>query len=100
LVIISTALLAGTLTAFTGPIAFVGVAVPHIARALFKTASHKTLVFAVIIIGASLMLACDIIAQLPGKDSTLPINSVTALFGGPVVIWVIMRSRATKSSFS
>ena len=99
-VIISTALIAGTLTAFTGPIAFVGVAVPHIARSIFRTASHKILMPAVLLIGAAIMLACDIISQIPGNQNTLPINSVTALFGGPVVIWVIMRSRNVKASFA
>jgi len=99
-VIISTALIAGTLTAFTGPIAFVGVAVPHIARAIFRTASHKVLMPAVVLIGAAIMLTCDIISQIPGNQNTLPINSVTALFGGPVVIWVIMRSRNVKASFA
>lgn len=99
-VIISTALIAGTLTAFTGPIAFVGVAVPHIARSIFRTASHKVLMPAVVLIGAAIMLVCDIISQIPGNQNTLPINSVTALFGGPVVIWVIMRSRNVKASFA
>jgi len=98
-VIISTALVAGTLTAFTGPIAFVGVAVPHIARAIFRTASHKVLMPAVVLIGAAIMLICDIFSQMPGHQNTLPINSVTALFGGPVVIWVIVRSRNVKASF-
>lgn len=99
-VIISTALVAGTLTAFTGPIAFIGVAVPHMARAIFGTASHKMLLPAVILIGAALMLVCDILSQVPGNQTTLPINSVTAIFGGPVVIWVIIRSRSVKASFS
>lgn len=99
-VIVSTALIAGTLTAFTGPIAFVGVAVPHIARSVFRTASHKVLMPAVILIGAAIMLICDIFSQIPGNQNTLPINSVTALFGGPVVIWVIMRSRNVKASFA
>ncbi|WP_421919883.1 iron chelate uptake ABC transporter family permease subunit [Marinifilum sp.] len=98
-VIISTALIAGTLTAFTGPIAFIGVAIPHIARSIFRTASHKVLMPAVVLIGAAIMLICDIFSQLPGNQSTLPINSVTALFGGPVVIWVIVRSRNVKASF-
>tara|TARA_R110001583_G_scaffold8075_4_gene39424 strand:+ start:19670 stop:20710 length:1041 start_codon:yes stop_codon:yes gene_type:complete len=99
-VIISTALVAGTLTAFAGPIAFVGVAVPHMARAIFGTASHKVLLPAVILIGSALMLVCDILSQVPGNQTTLPINSVTAIFGGPVVIWVIVRSRSVKASFS
>ena len=99
-VIISTALVAGTLTAFAGPIAFIGVAVPHMARAIFGTASHKVLLPAVVFIGAALMLVCDILSQVPGSQTTLPINSVTAIFGGPVVIWVIVRSRSVKASFS
>ena len=99
-VIISTALVAGTLTAFAGPIAFIGVAVPHMARAIFGTASHKVLLPAVVLIGAVLMLVCDILSQVPGNQTTLPINSVTAIFGGPVVIWVIVRSRSVKASFS
>lgn len=99
-VIISTALVAGTLTAFAGPIAFIGVAVPHMARAIFGTASHKVLLPAVVLIGAALMLVCDILSQVPGNQTTLPINSVTAIFGGPVVIWVIVRSRSVKASFS
>jgi len=99
-VIISTALVAGTLTAFTGPIAFIGVAVPHMARAIFGTASHKVLLPAVVLIGSALMLVCDILSQVPGNQTTLPINSVTAIFGGPVVIWVIVRSRSVKASFS
>lgn len=99
LIIISSALIAGTLTAFTGPIAFIGVAVPHLARAIFATASHKILIPAVICIGSSLMLICDIISQLPGFQTSLPINSVTAIFGGPVVIWVILKDRSTKASF-
>ena len=99
-VIISTALVAGTLTAFAGPIAFIGVAVPHMARAIFGTASHKILLPAVVLIGAALMLVCDILSQVPGNQTTLPINSVTAIFGGPVVIWVIVRSRSVKASFS
>ena len=93
ILIILTGILAGALTAFTGPIAFIGVAVPHIARSLLKTASHQLLMPAVIGIGAVLMLICDLLSQLPGSSQVLPINSVTALFGAPVVIWVIVRRR-------
>ncbi len=99
-VIVGTALIAGTLTAFTGPIAFIGVAVPHLARAIFNTATHKVLLPAVVLIGATLMLICDILSQVPGNQTILPINSVTAIFGGPVVIWVIIKSRRVKASFS
>lgn len=94
LVIILTSVIAGALTAFTGPIAFVGVAVPHIARSILRTAEHRVLLPAVMGIGAVLMLLCDLISQLPGSSQILPINSVTALFGAPVVIWVIVKKRS------
>jgi len=92
--IILTSIIAGALTAFTGPIAFIGVAVPHIARSLLKTSEHKLLIPAVMGIGSILMLVCDLISQLPGSSQLLPINSVTAIFGAPVVIWVITRKKA------
>ncbi|MCL3782167.1 iron ABC transporter permease [Prolixibacteraceae bacterium JC049] len=99
-VIVSTCLMAGTITAFTGPIAFLGVAVPHMARTIFRTSDHKTTIWASVIMGMLLMLICDLISQMPGLHSTLPINSVTALFGAPVVIWIIIKSRNVKASFS
>ncbi|MDP4205424.1 MAG: iron ABC transporter permease [Bacteroidota bacterium] len=99
-VILSTSLLAGSLTAFTGPIAFIGVAVPHLARSVFKTSDHMILIPGSALIGSCLMLICDIVSQLPGYQNTLPINSVSAIFGAPVVIWVIIRSRNVKASFS
>lgn len=92
-IIIATSLLAGTITAFTGPIAFVGLAIPHITRQIFTTANHKILLPAVFIFGAIVMLICDTIAQLPNSDLTLPINAVTALFGAPVIIWLLVRKR-------
>lgn len=91
LMVLATGILAGSITAFTGPIAFVGVAVPHIARGIFKTSVHKILIPASILIGASLILICDIITQIP--TYTLPINTVSALFGAPVIIWIILRRR-------
>jgi len=91
LIVIATGLLAGGITAFTGPIAFVGVAIPHIARGLFKTSSHKVLLPATILCGASLLLICDIITQIP--TYTLPINTVSALFGAPIIIWIIIKKR-------
>ena len=91
LIVIATGLLAGGITAFTGPIAFVGVAIPHIARGLFKTSSHKILLPATILCGASLLLICDIITQIP--TYTLPINTVSALFGAPIIIWIIIKKR-------
>jgi len=98
LVFLSTSILAGSITAFCGPIGFVGIAVPHIARMLFRTSDHKILLPATIIAGAILMLVSDIISQLPGSDNVLPVNAVTSLLGIPVVIWVIMKGRIIKSS--
>jgi iron complex transport system permease protein len=88
-----TSILAGSVTAFCGPIGFIGIAVPHIARILFKTSDHKTLIPGTILIGAVVMLISDIISQLPGSESVLPVNAVTSLIGIPVVIWVILRNR-------
>ncbi len=93
LIILSTSLLAGTITAFTGPIAFIGLAIPHITRQVFNTANHKILLPAVFLFGAIVMLVCDSIAQLPSSDFTLPINAITAIVGAPVVIWLLTRKR-------
>lgn len=89
LIIGSTSILAGGITAFCGPIGFIGIAVPHLARALFNTSNHRILIPACCLIGTALMLVCDIIAQLPGSQTVLPINVITALVGSPVVIWII-----------
>lgn len=89
----SASLLAGTITAFCGPIGFIGIAVPHICRVLFKTANHLVLVPAVILTGSIVMLFSDIVSQLPGMQTTLPVNSVTALIGIPVIIWMIIKNR-------
>lgn len=91
LIIINTSLLAGTVTAFCGPIAFIGLAVPHIARMLFNTGNHLLLTPLVILLGGILLTIFDILAQLPGMQETLPINAVTSLFGAPFVIWLILR---------
>lgn len=93
LLFVSTILLAGTVTAFCGPIGFIGIAVPHVARMLLRNADHRVLVPATMLIGAVVMLFCDIVAGLPGYDMVLPINTVTALLGIPVVVMVIIRSR-------
>ena len=92
-IIIATSLLAGTITAFAGPIAFIGLAIPHITRQLFNTSNHKILLPAVFLFGAIIMLVCDSIAQLPNSDYTLPINAITSLIGAPVVIWLLVRKR-------
>ena len=93
LIIVSTSLLAGTITAFAGPIAFIGLAIPHITRQVFNTSNHKILLPAVFLFGAIIMLICDSIAQLPTSDYTLPINAITSLIGAPVVIWLLVRKR-------
>ncbi|TYB77417.1 iron ABC transporter permease [Bizionia gelidisalsuginis] len=93
IIIIATSLLAGTITAFAGPIAFIGLAIPHITRLVFNTANHKILIPAVFLFGAIIMLICDSIAQLPTSDYTLPINAITSLIGAPVVIWLLIRKR-------
>jgi iron complex transport system permease protein len=92
LIIASTSLIAGGITAFCGPIGFLGVAVPHLTRSLFNSSDHRILIPGCCLIGTALMLLCDIIAQLPGSQSVLPINIITALVGSPVVIWVIVRN--------
>lgn len=93
IIIIATSLLAGTITAFTGPIAFIGLAIPHITRQVFNTSNHKVLLPAVFLFGAIVMLICDSISQLPNSDFTLPINAITSLVGAPVVIWLLVRKR-------
>ncbi|WP_344929367.1 iron ABC transporter permease [Aquimarina addita] len=93
LVITATGLLAGSIIAFSGPIAFIGLAVPHVTRQLFHTSDHKTLIPAVILLGSIIMLICDTIAQVPGIEYTLPINAITSLIGAPVVIWLLVRKR-------
>ena len=80
-------------TAFTGPIAFVGLAVPHIARTFFRTSDHRVLLPAVVLIGAALTLGCNFVSKLPGYDASLPINAVTSIVGAPIVIWVIIKGR-------
>lgn len=92
-IIIATSLLAGSITAFAGPIAFVGLAVPHLIRQVIPVNDHRILLPAVIMGGAILMLVCDIAAQLPGSQYTLPINAITSLIGAPVVIWLLVRKR-------
>lgn len=93
MIIINTAILAGTVTAFCGPIAFFGVTLPHLARMIFNTPNHLLLTPLVILFGSALMLFFDMLAQLPGMDATLPINAVTALFGSPFVIYLLLRKK-------
>ena len=91
LIILSATLLAGTITAFTGPIAFIGIAVPHIARNLFRTSNHKTTIPAALLCGSILLLLCDLVTQLPAAGYVLPLNAISALVGAPIVIWIIVK---------
>ena len=93
IIICSSSLLAGSITAFCGPIGFVGIAVPHITRQLFRTSSHRILVPACCLVGTLLLLFCDVLSQLPGNQTALPINIITALIGSPVVITLLLRQK-------
>ncbi|MGY6558416.1 MAG: iron chelate uptake ABC transporter family permease subunit [Nitritalea sp.] len=95
--LVSTGLLAGATTAFCGPIAFIGIAVPHIARLLFRTAQHRILFPGTALVGACLLLLCDSISQVPGAATTLPLNAITSLFGAPIVIALILKRNFSKS---
>jgi len=86
---LTTTLLAGTVTAFCGPIGFIGLAIPHVARAMFADADHRILLPGSALLGAIVMITCDIISKI----FTLPVNAITALLGIPIVIWVVMRNR-------
>jgi iron complex transport system permease protein len=93
IIILATSILAGSITAYAGPIAFIGLAVPHIAKLVFQTSNHTILFWSTLLFGAIIMLICDSISQLPGSDLTLPINAVTSIFGAPIVIWLLIRKR-------
>jgi len=93
LIIVATGLLAGSVTAFAGPIAFIGLAVPHLTRQLLNTTDHKVLIPGVMLYGGILLLICDTIAQLPSSSYVLPINAITSIIGAPVVIWLLLRKR-------
>ncbi len=94
LVFLSTSALAGGVTAFCGPISFIGLAVPHLARVCVQTSDHRTLLPATALMGAVVLVACDLIARVPGSTLTLPLNAVTALVGAPVVVWVLLKGRS------
>jgi iron complex transport system permease protein len=98
-IIIVTALLTGSVTAFCGPIAFLGVAVPHLCRYMFQASEHKILLPASALVGAILALISDLISQLPGSQSVLPLNSVTALIGTPVIVWIILKQQKASETF-
>jgi iron complex transport system permease protein len=89
LILLSTTLLAGSVTAFCGPIGFIGLAIPHVARIIFCDADHRTLMPAAALTGAVALLLCDIVSKM----LTLPVNTITALLGIPIVIWVVIRNK-------
>lgn len=93
IIIFATSILAGSITAFAGPIAFVGLAVPHIAKLTFQTSNHRVLFWSTLLLGAGIMLVCDIFTQVPGTEVSLPINAVTSILGAPVVIWLLVRKQ-------
>lgn len=92
-ILFATSILSGSITAFVGPIAFIGLAVPHIAKLIFQTSNHKTLFWSTLLFGALIMLICDSITQIPGTEIVLPINAITSIFGAPIVIWLLVRKR-------
>jgi len=93
IIIFATSILAGSVTAFAGPIAFIGLAVPHIAKLTFQTSNHAVLYWSTFFYGGIIMLFCDMASQLPGLDTTLPINAITSIIGAPVVVYLLMRKR-------
>ncbi|MFN3983694.1 MAG: iron chelate uptake ABC transporter family permease subunit, partial [Caldilinea sp.] len=99
-IVVSASVLAGVVTAFCGPIAFLGIAVPHLCRSLFNTSDHRMLLPGVALLGAALALLTDLIAHVPGNSVTLPLNAVTSLVGAPVVAWVILRRRNLRQAFA
>lgn len=99
LIIAVTSLLAGSITGFCGPIGFVGIAVPHLTRSFLNTSDHRVLIPSCVLVGGMLMLLCDIISQVPGSQTVLPVNAITAMIGSPIVIWIIVKRRNLKSSF-
>ena len=90
LLFLSTTLLAGTVTAFCGPIGFIGLAMPHVTRMLFRNSDHRVLVPGTVLSGASVLLLCDLVSKL----FALPINAITALLGIPIVVWVVLRNKS------
>ncbi len=100
LIVSATAVLAGAITAFCGPIGFIGIAVPHLCRALFSTSDHRILVPSTMLMGALIAMFAGIVAEVPGSNATLPLNAVTALIGSPVVVMVILRQRGVKRTFA
>jgi iron complex transport system permease protein len=93
LILIATSLLTGVITAFAGPIAFIGLAAPHMTKLILNTSEHKLIIPAAALLGANIMLISDTVAQLPNSEFTLPINAITTMFGAPIVIWLLLRKK-------
>ena len=93
IIIFATSILAGSITAFAGPIAFIGLAVPHIAKIVFQTSNHYILFWSTILFGAITMLICDIFSNVPGTEITLPINAITSIIGAPIVIYLLLNKQ-------
>ncbi len=93
LILLATSLFTGVITAFAGPIAFIGLAAPHMTKLILNTSNHKFLLPAAALLGANIMLISDTIAQLPNSQYTLPINAITTMFGAPIVIWLLVRKK-------
>jgi len=100
LILIGASVLAGTITAYAGPIAFIGVATPHLCRAWLRTSNHQWLIPACILLGGTVALVADLIARVPGFQTALPLNAVTALLGAPVVVWALLRRQNTLTPFA
>lgn len=93
IIILISGLLVGVITAWCGPIAFLGIAVPHLARNILKSAKHFQVMIFTLLLGAALAISCDIIARLPGLNETLPINAITSFIGAPIVVWIIFKRK-------
>ena len=93
LIIITTSILAGSVTAYCGPIGFIGIIIPHLARTICNTSDHKILIPVSILLGVNVLLIADIISQLPSLDQSLPINSITSIIGIPFIIWIILKNK-------
>ena len=91
MMVLASCLLAGSVTAFCGPIAFIGVAVPHIARGIFATSNHRLTVSASVLIGANILLICDILCNI--GTYSLPISTMSALFGAPIILWIVLKKK-------
>lgn len=95
-IIITTGVVTGVITAYAGPVAFIGLAVPQLVKLMFKSNHHKITLPATLLLGAIVALACDIISRVPGSETALPLNAITSLFGAPIVLYVLFRSKKIK----